>query len=462
MAAKSKSSDTKIIRSDAPIQKAALNAIRLLALVAMGISAYLAYGSLTGDRVAGCGPDSGCDQVLTSKWAYWMNVPVSVFALVPYAIILGASFRIGSKRDAKSRRLTWAWMLGGAMTVFGAATWFVGIQAFLLKSFCVYCMTAHACGAIASILIFVNAPLRRADAKPWELEKLVFIAPRVFRRIAVVAVALLATLIYGQVKFERKTMVVKPVLPGTNALAVTTTNIQPEPPKPIATATSTPEPTPVVFTTPPVPPQPTTPAPAKRMLPIYGGRFEIDVMELPTMGAPTNQHVVVSLFDYTCHHCRSMHPLLTEAQRMFGSQLTIVGLPMPLDPLCNPTMRRANPAHTNACALAKLSLAVWRADRTKHHEFDEWIMTGEKPPSLPAAEAKAVELVGDPLLRQAMLDPWVNNQLRTGIAIYEVAYQAGRGQMPQLIVGMNVALGSYSKPELIQLLVDNLGLKPEQ
>lgn len=197
-------------------------------------------------------------------------------------------------------------------------------------------------------------------------------------------------------------------------------------------------------------------------MPIYGGRFELDVLDLPTIGSPTNQQVIVSLYDYTCHHCRSMHPLLVEAQRMFSNQLAIVSLPMPLDPACNPTMQRANPAHTNACALAKLSLAVWRADRSKHHEYDEWIMTGEKPPALPDAEAKAAELVGDPALRQAMLDPWVNTQLQFDIALYEVAYRAGRGQMPQLIVGLNVALGSYTKPELIQLLVDNLGLKPEQ
>lgn len=459
MASKSRKSDTKLIRSDAPIRPGALLAIRVLILAAMGISAYLAYGSLTGDRVAGCGPDSGCDQVLNSKWAYWLNVPVSVFALMTYSLILGATFRLGLKRDARMQRLTWAWLVGGAIVVFGSAAWFVGIQAFLLKSFCPYCMTAHACGALASILVFLNAPLRSSEARPWELEKLVFLAPRVFRRVVIVAVALLAVLIYGQVKFERKTMVLKPALPGTNSLANTTTNIPPDPPRPVAAATNSPA-TPTSPSAPPV--LSAGKLAPKRLMPIYGGRFELDVLDLPTIGSPTNQQVIVSLYDYTCHHCRSMHPLLVEAQRMFSNQLAIVSLPMPLDPACNPTMRRANPAHTNACALAKLSLAVWRADRSKHHEYDEWIMTGEKPPALPDAEAKAAELVGDPALRQAMLDPWVNTQLQFDIALYEVAYRAGRGQMPQLIVGLNVALGSYTKPELIQLLVDNLGLKPEQ
>jgi len=454
MASKSKSSETKVVRSDAPIGTGTLIAIRLLVLVAMSISAYLAYGAMTGDRVVGCGPDSGCDQVLGSRWAYWLNIPVSLLALMIYSLILGASFRLSLKRDAKVQRITWAWLVGGAIVVFGSAAWFVGLQAFLLKSFCAYCMTAHSCGALAAILILVNAPIRSREAKPWELEKLVFLAPRVFRRVVIVAVAALAMLVVGQLKYERRTMVVTPAIPGTNAAPVASTVSTSAPPT-LATVTNIPVPTPTVTTPPPV-----QTTPAKRILPIYGGRFELDVFDLPTIGAATNEHIVVSLFDYTCHHCRSMHPLLVEAQRMFSNQLAIVSLPMPLDPLCNPTMQRANPSHTNACAYAKLSLAVWRADRSKHAEFDHWLMEGAKPPPLADAEAKAAQLVGDPAIRQAMLDPWANTQLQFDIAVYEVAYRAGRGQMPQLIVGPNVALGSYTQPELIKLLVDSLGLKP--
>ena len=460
MASKTKSSESKNVRSDAPIGSGTLIAIRLLILVAMGISAYLAYGALTGDRVVGCGPESGCDQVLTSKWAYWLNVPVSVLALMIYSLLLGASFRLSLDREAKVQRVTWAWLVGGAILVFGSAAWFVGLQAFLLKSFCTYCMTAHSCGALASILILVNAPIRSREAKPWELEKLVFLAPRVFRRVVIAAVAALAMLVVGQLKYERRTMVVTPAIPGTNAAPnAPATATVPATTPPVAATTTNPTTAPVPTVTTP-PPALTAPAvPAKRMLPIYGGRFELDAFDLPTIGSPTNEHIVVSLFDYTCHHCRSMHPLLVEAQRTFSNQLSVVSLPMPLDPLCNPTMQRANAAHTNACAYAKLSLAVWRADRSKHAEFDHWLMEGAKPPPLSDAEAKAAQLVGDPAIRQAMLDPWVNTQLQFDIALYEVAYRAGRGQMPQLIVGPSVALGSYTQPELIKLLAETLGLR---
>ena len=216
MSSQSRQSKTEPTRSDAPVRKGALVAIRLFTFAAMTISAYLAYIAMTGDRVVGCGPDSGCDQVLNSRWAYWLNIPVSFFALIVYSLILGASFRFNLKRDPKVQRMTWAWLVGSAIVVVGSAAWFVGVQAFVLKSFCPFCMAAHACGAISAILIFVNAPLRSPAAKPWELEKLVFIAPRVFRRVVVVAVLALAVLVIGQVKFNHRSLVVKLADLGTN------------------------------------------------------------------------------------------------------------------------------------------------------------------------------------------------------------------------------------------------------
>ena len=455
MASKFKQPKTESARSDAPVRTGALVAIRLFTFAAMSISAYLAYIAMTGDRVVGCGPDSGCDQVLNSRWAYWLNVPVSFFALIVYSLILGASFRFNLKRDPKVQRMTWAWLVGSAIIVFGSAAWFVGVQAFVLKSFCPFCMTAHACGAIAAILIFVNAPLRSPSAKPWELEKLVFLAPRVFRRVVVVAAMALAVLVIGQVKFNHRSLVVKPLGLGTNTLPVIKSNTV----SPAAVAATNAVAPAAVTATPPPAPTPAM-AVAKRMVPIYGNRFQLDTFEAPILGAPTNQHVIVSLFDYTCHHCRAMHPLLHEAQAMFSNQLAIISLPMPLDPDCNSTMQKAHPSHTNACAYAKLSLAVWRADRTKHHEFDNWLMEGAKPPPLVDAQLKAAQIVGAEALAKALQDPWVENQLRVNVAMYELSYRAQRGQMPQLIVGPNVALGTYTKPELIKLLTDNLGLQP--
>jgi uncharacterized membrane protein len=409
----------------------------------MAISAYLAWLSYTGGRAVGCGPESGCDRVLQSRWAYWLGAPVSLFALAVYSLILGISFRLHQRTSPDVQRLAWAWLVTCALVVAGAALWFTGLQVFSLKALCQYCMVAHASGFAAAVLLLVSAPFRSAPAKPWESEKQVYVTPRAFRKIALIAVVALAGLVAGQVVQLHKTFVVAPMPGPTNP-----------PPRARGVSVTNPPPAPEVRTAPSPPPT----ALAKRLFPIYGGRFQLDLQEVPGIGTPTNAQVAVSLFDYTCHHCRSMHPLLVEAQRQFSNSLLIVSLPMPLDPGCNPTVTRHYPSHTNACDYARAGLAVWRANRAKHHEFDQWLMRGEKPPAIDEARQQAAQLVGVEAFEKALRDPWVEEQLRVSVGIYEQAYRAGQGSMPQLIVGSNVAVGSYLMSDLMKLLADNLGL----
>jgi uncharacterized membrane protein len=371
----------------------------------MAISAYLAWLSLTGGKAVGCGPDSGCDKVLQSRWAYWFGAPVSLCALAVYSLILGASFRLTKKAPPEVQRKAWAWLVSCALLVAGAALWFTGLQIFGVKAICVHCLAAHASGFAAAVLLLVNAPFKSAPARPWDSEKQVYVTPRVARKAALVAVVALAGLVGGQFVRTHKTFVIV------------------------------------------------------RMFPIYGGRFQFNLHDIPAIGAPTNAHVAVSLFDYTCHHCRSMHPLLVEAQRQFSNSLLIVTLPVPLDPGCNSTVTRHYPPHTNACEYARVGLAVWRADRTKHDEFDQWVMTGEKPPPISETRQHAAQLVGVGAFEKAITDPWVEEQLKTGVGIYEMAYRSGQGSMPQLILGQSVAVGSYLLPDLIKMLAENLGLR---
>jgi len=430
-------------RQDGRVHPGVFRAIRLFTLVAMAISAYLAWISYAGGKPVGCGPESGCDKVLQSRWAYWFEAPVSLFALAVYALILGASFRLRQRTAPDVQRKAWAWLVTCALVVAGAALWFTGLQVFSLKSVCPYCMVAHASGFMAALLLLVSAPFRSAPAKPWELEKQVYVTPRTLRKVALLAAVALAGLVGGQLAQTHRTFVVAPIPGGTNT-----------PPRAqSAASTNTPPP---VSEARPVPPQ--QPGLAKRMFPIHGGRFQLDLFDIPVMAAPTNAQVAVSLFDYTCHHCRSMHPLLVEAQRQFSNSLVIVSLPMPLDPTCNWTVTRHYLPHTNACEYAKVGLAVWRADRAKHQEFDQWLMAGEKPPTLPETKGHAAQLVGAEAFDRAMRDPWVEEQLKIDVAIYEVAYRAGQGSMPQLIIGQNVAVGSYLQSDLMKLLADNLGL----
>ncbi|HCZ03366.1 MAG TPA: hypothetical protein DHV39_08130, partial [Verrucomicrobiales bacterium] len=79
--------------------------VRALLASAMAITAYLAFVSLSSEGgTPGCGPDSGCDQVLTSPWAYWLGIPVSLPGLALYGVFLLSTFSLKMNHLGKARR----------------------------------------------------------------------------------------------------------------------------------------------------------------------------------------------------------------------------------------------------------------------------------------------------------------------------------------------------------------------
>lgn len=431
--------------------RAVLLAARLLLAAALGVSAYLAWLSLTHGSPVGCGPESDCDRVLASRWARWFGIPVSFFAVGIDALTLWGTWQVGRGSPAGRALLGWRVVLAGSCLILGAAVWFVSLQAAGV-GWCPYCLAAHAAGGLGAALLLTE--VRRVSA----------LAPGAARRAAGVAMAGLAVLIAGQAAHRPATgRELKGLASGTN-LPMPSASANVATSAPVAASPAAPAPSVTPPAASPPPSQVFTPGgvPVEQMqrpFRFYDGMAAVDMMDVPVLGAPTNAAVLISLFDYTCHHCREMHPLLEEAQRVFSNRLAVVSLPMPLDAGCNRTVTRTPPSHTNACDYARLGLMVWRANRTKHAEFDHFLMAGPKPPSIQEAVARAVALVGTNDMTRAARDPWVEDRLQYSIALYEAAYRKGQGRMPQMIVGRNVAVGTYPRNELYQLLADNLGLQ---
>src|SRR4051812_78943 len=74
-----------------PPRAGLLWAARAAAFVAMLVSGYLLYASLmTHDQVAGCGGGTvfDCDEVLSSRWSHWLQLPVSLPGIVIYGLAL--------------------------------------------------------------------------------------------------------------------------------------------------------------------------------------------------------------------------------------------------------------------------------------------------------------------------------------------------------------------------------------
>lgn len=392
--------------------------LRLLLAGAAAISIYLAWASFGGNSVAGCGPDSGCDKVLGSRWSNWFGIPVSIPAILLYGLMLAATLRLTPRATPGQQRRAWTLLIPAAWAVLGAVVWFVSLQLFTIKAVCPFCMAAHACGLVAAVIVLASAPVRPAPEKPWQQEKEIYVVPKTAKAAALLALTSVGLLAGGQVAYQRAAFNVTSVAGG---------NLQG--------------------------------AEADRFLEIYQGRFRFNMNDVPLIGPPAAPKAIVSLFDYTCHHCQVMHGTLKQVQQRFSNELAIVSLPMPLDASCNYTVRRTPSAHTNACEYARLGLAVWRANRAVHPQFDDWLFEPKQPPELSAARQRAIELVGADKLSAALTNQWVEEHLQLGMSIYATNYYfAKQGSMPQLIVGTNLIGGTIAADDLFARLGTQLGL----
>jgi hypothetical protein len=207
--------------------------------------------------------------------------------------------------------------------IIGAAIWFVFLQVAVIKSICPFCMTAHGLGLAAALVLLFTAPIRPAPEKPWQQEKQVFVPGPLARKLWLGALAAVAILVAGQVAYQRIGFSLTRVGSGVAVAPGNGTG---------------------------------------RRFEIYDGKFRFNLGEVPLLGSPGASNVIVSLFDYTCQHCRVMHPQLKAVQYTFSNQLVIVSLPMPLDSTCNYMVKQTPRPHTNACEYARLGLAVWRAN----------------------------------------------------------------------------------------------------
>jgi uncharacterized membrane protein len=376
--------------------------VRAGLLLALGISVFLAWNSFHDGRVPGCGPESNCDKVLSSRWAYVFGLPASVFALPIYAALLVLLFR---------RNLNWKAALPLALTILGAALWFSALQAFALRAFCKFCMTAHIAGGVAAVVLLRNAPL----------------PGKAILQSLLIAMTGLIALVGAQ-------FATPPRAPSIVRMAHSEALVR-SPGK---------DPT---FT-------------------IVEGQFTLNLSKLPVTGPLTAPKKLVKLFDYSCHHCRNLHLLLEPFRREHSNELAVISLPVPLCHDCNPLVKRTPPDHVNACEYARLGLAVFFANPAKFDEFTDWVFAPPRPPPVSDTQNYAERLVGSRELRDALNSPAVGEQIATDINIYATSSRlAHSSQLPQMLFEQEGgSIGAVqSADQLKEILAQNLGIgaKPQ-
>jgi len=355
--------------------------LRLLALAGIVLSVWLlvlkASGSIT--YLVGCGAESGCANVLGSRWSQWFLIPVSGLSLLLYGGVLALTFR-------PSR----AGFLVAGVCLGGGALWFIGLQAFLIQRFCPWCMAAHVIG-LASAALALRAALPGnpgLGGRPW-----------------MVAVAALVVLVAGQV--------FGPV-PETH------------------------EESSVKLVAPPAPDlvEPVHSRGSGRKVVLANKEYH--VATLPHVGDPDAPHVLVKYFDYACDSCRDLHEDLDEAMRLFPGKLCIIVLPCPIERSCNPHVPAHISDHRHSCGLARLALACWREEPEAfakvHHELFA------RPLRDPTAALAAVRpLLTEDLGLNALDVAWIEEILAADAADYKRLNITDNGLtnflMPKLLVG---------------------------
>jgi hypothetical protein len=301
-----------------------------------------------------------------------------------------------------------------ALSIAGAAAWFIFLQVVKIGAFCPWCMAAHWIGVFIAILVVLFAPisLRRrrssGDAPAAPLPRKAEIGPAGLAAAIVVAASMLGVLAWGQARFRP---------PGHRLLTFEKAGAYP--------------------------------------LRIESGYY-------PVIGSRSAPHMFLCFFDYTCPHCRALHRDRAAARARYPDQIAIALAPVPLDSRCNPGMTadEDEPIHAHACDYARLMLIVFRFAPDRLEAFDAWLMEGDRPPPVEAANRRVAGWIGAEKLAHELEQPWVSEMVSADIKVNHLI--RGRGGLPTLLIAKDrvIAGRPNTAEDLFRVLEEELKLKP--
>lgn len=366
--------------------------VTILAFVGLGISGYLLVLKLTGSitSIQGCGGDGGCENVLGSKWSQWFGIPVSAFSTLLYGSLIALTFQ-----KSPSRKV----VTGIAALLICAAVWFIGLQIFVIKSFCLWCCATHAVGLITAIfLLRTNPKDHKYSTGP----------------ATMAGIALFLVLVAGQLfgpEPDTHEVTEDQSFVGSGQTPVESQN--PEAPE------------------------------NDRIISFQNGNKVFRVSEFPLIGSPDATHILVKYFDYTCASCRDAEGDLTRLLGKYPEDVAFIVLPTPLNKKCNPYLKPGMPDHDHACELARLGLAAWKAAPDQfedaHHLLFERPVVG-----FAAAREKLIKIIPAADLDAALADPWIERTLKTNFEDFR-ALTHKSPVMPKLLIAENKLFQGVAK-----------------
>jgi uncharacterized membrane protein len=472
-----------------------VTAVALLASLALAVSCYLVFVALSQSKIAGC--DAGqifdCGHVLSSRWSQVFGIPVSLPAAGLYVLMLSGiavfvirqiRHRFSSQSDSLARQTnsTQSFIVVLAITAALSALWFIGLQLFVLKHFCTYCLVAHGCGlAIAGLLTVYwrsDVPLGKLASASAVAVGLLIAVQLLSPAPATYAIESHATSpatenaagttsnrddLEGVFEFDPD------VESSTDSGAAATPSLTPLPRGSARQARQVTTVLPVSAITPARKPfyllaqatsksrpssldtnQPNVTAP-RRIVTAVGGSLKLDIRQWPRIGSPAAKLVVIEMFDYACPHCRTMQTSIRGARERLGNALAVITIPVPMNAECNPTVAETKPDFVDACELARLAVAVWRIAPSKFEEFHEFLLVGPKAPPASVARGVAARLVGEQRLSNHLESGIPQRYLQKNVEMYE---RVGKGIIPKLLFPNTTLVGEIGSVDTLVEMIE--------
>jgi len=132
-----------------------------LALAGFFVSLYLWLWKLGVVGSLACGPGGGCEYVQTSPYAMLFGIPVAVFGVVGYLVLLIVSLLGLQPRWAQRRQPTVALVALSAAAVLFTA-YLTYLEAFVIHAWCRWCLVSA--GIIVAIFVTSLVGLRSKPA----------------------------------------------------------------------------------------------------------------------------------------------------------------------------------------------------------------------------------------------------------------------------------------------------------
>ncbi len=129
-------------------------AASVVALLGLADGIYLTVEHITG-RTAECIASSGCQDVLSSKYAAMGSLPLAALGAFAYFTAFSAALLVafGYRKCENFFSLV-------VVLMFGTTLWLLYLQAFVLHAFCDYCLFSAAVTTVLTLIVITNAILR--------------------------------------------------------------------------------------------------------------------------------------------------------------------------------------------------------------------------------------------------------------------------------------------------------------